>query len=318
MLGLPIIEVALCLIGLFVLLSVIASALQEWWAAWLKLRAKTLREGVKNLLFDEKWTKRVYAHPRIKTLRRAHRGLPSYLASETFAEVVLDLLREDAQAGNPDGLTEALSFEELSATVEKIANPTLKEFLSDVVRSSQEQVAAAKTRLATAFDETMDRASGWYQRHVKSTLLVIGLVLAIVLNVDAIGIVQHLWKEDAIRKQLVAEIEQGEFASDPERSRGQISSFPIGWDISTAPPQLWWIREWSGYEESQVSRPLLLETGSYRTTMFPQTLSGWFTKGLGLLLTGIAVSLGAQFWFDLLSRVMKMRATGEVPKAKGD
>jgi hypothetical protein len=39
----------------------------------------------------------------------------------------------------------------------------------------------------------------------------------------------------------------------------------------------------------------------------------WQNKIIGLLLTVFAVSLGAPFWFDLLSRVTKIRSTGSVP-----
>ena len=37
---------------------------------------------------------------------------------------------------------------------------------------------------------------------------------------------------------------------------------------------------------------------------------GWIAHVLGWLFTAAAVSLGAPFWFDLLSRVAKLRGTG--------
>jgi hypothetical protein len=39
----------------------------------------------------------------------------------------------------------------------------------------------------------------------------------------------------------------------------------------------------------------------------------WLTKILGLLLTALLVSLGAPFWFDLLSRAANLRQTGDEP-----
>ena len=35
---------------------------------------------------------------------------------------------------------------------------------------------------------------------------------------------------------------------------------------------------------------------------------------LGWLITALAVSLGAPFWFDLLNRLVKLRGTGTKPK----
>ena len=39
----------------------------------------------------------------------------------------------------------------------------------------------------------------------------------------------------------------------------------------------------------------------------------WPGKLLGWLLTAIATSFGAQFWFNLLSEALKLRATGPKP-----
>ena len=39
-------------------------------------------------------------------------------------------------------------------------------------------------------------------------------------------------------------------------------------------------------------------------------VGGWITHALGWLFTAAAVSLGAPFWFDLLSRVARLRGTG--------
>jgi hypothetical protein len=64
---------------------------------------------------------------------------------------------------------------------------------------------------------------------------------------------------------------------------------PIGWHFdSTAPassaPKTAWARIWGGLT----------------------TVAGW-------LLTGLALSLGAPFWFDLLSKFINIRGAGEKP-----
>ena len=45
----------------------------------------------------------------------------------------------------------------------------------------------------------------------------------------------------------------------------------------------------------------------------PDDWRWWLAKALGLLLTGAAVSPGAPFWFDLLSKVARLRASGAPP-----
>ena len=48
---------------------------------------------------------------------------------------------------------------------------------------------------------------------------------------------------------------------------------------------------------------------------FPSTAQGWAWKLMGLLLSALAVSLGAPFWFDTLSKFMNVRTAGKVPSA---
>ena len=54
----------------------------------------------------------------------------------------------------------------------------------------------------------------------------------------------------------------------------------------------------------------------------PQNLLGWgyiaAVKIVGILLTTIAVSLGAPFWFDMLNKLVNLRSTGVKPKKSED
>jgi hypothetical protein len=49
----------------------------------------------------------------------------------------------------------------------------------------------------------MQRASGWYKRYVKVILVIVGLILAYVFNVDSIAIHRILSKDKGAREQLV-------------------------------------------------------------------------------------------------------------------
>jgi hypothetical protein len=47
----------------------------------------------------------------------------------------------------------------------------------------------------------------------------------------------------------------------------------------------------------------------------PSGIGGWFAKVIGLLLTALAISLGAPFWFDVLNKIIVIRSTVK-PKEK--
>ena len=71
----PIIDVTLGLVFFYVVLSLVASAVQEWIASVCALRSKNLRSGVENLIGSD-YAEKVYQHPLIKNLAKKNR-LPS-------------------------------------------------------------------------------------------------------------------------------------------------------------------------------------------------------------------------------------------------
>src|SRR5262249_30984155 len=48
----------------------------------------------------------------------------------------------------------------------------------------------------------------------------------------------------------------------------------------------------------------------------PESWEAWVLKGLGLIITAFAGALGAPFWFDMLGKVMNVRAAGTSPDEK--
>ncbi len=65
----PILDVGLGLIFFYVILSLVASAVQEWIASLLALRSKNLQSGIRNMIGKE-YADKVYAHPLIKNLAK--------------------------------------------------------------------------------------------------------------------------------------------------------------------------------------------------------------------------------------------------------
>ncbi|MEM7538715.1 MAG: hypothetical protein AAF639_41520 [Chloroflexota bacterium] len=99
------VEVAISLFFIYLLLSLICSAVNEWLSGILQLRAKTLREGIQNLLNDptsEALAKDFYDHPLITGLsrQRGQQSLPSYITSGTFVRVLLDITGAQGKTDN--------------------------------------------------------------------------------------------------------------------------------------------------------------------------------------------------------------------------
>ncbi len=61
-------------------------------------------------------------------------------------------------------------------------------FLRSLWQESGADVGTFKVKLEQWFDDTMQRATGWYKRYTQFVLFIIGMVMAVVFNVDTIAI----------------------------------------------------------------------------------------------------------------------------------
>ena len=278
MLDHPIFDVTLGLIFVYVILSLVCSAVQEFVASVAALRSKNLSEGIENLVGSD-LAKAVYDHRLVKSLSRP-KGLPSYISSETFSTVLLEVVAKDRMQKSYSDLT----ADELKEMIEGIPedNP-VRDVLSTLVGTAQGEVDALKTKVAGWFDEGMERISGWYKRRVKYWLVAIAAGVTLATNASTLHIVTVLWQDDALRTAIVA---QAEAVAEEERPEAigdafnEARSLPIGWTGEEAlGDPAWWLR----------------------------SLIGW-------ALTMAAISLGAPFWFDLLGKVAKLRASGGRPE----
>jgi hypothetical protein len=164
---------------------------------------------------------------------------------------------------------------------EKVGKP-----LVAMIKVSGGDVAKLQNSLEDWYNSAMDRVSGWYKYHTQKVLLLIGVVLAVFLNADTVRIVKQLSTDSTLRQSIVAAAQS---AKTPDSAGGQ----PIEQQIQKAKEQV-----------SQIENlgiPLGWPKG-FLSAVTPEVILGW-------LLTAIAVSLGAPFWFDILNKIMVVRST---------
>ena len=141
----------------------------------------------------------------------------------------------------------------------------------------------------------MARASGAYKRWTKWWLFGIGLLIAIVANASAFHVAERLWADPPTRSAVVSSAGQVAQQTDPSQnipdvahatSRLEELKLPIGWD---APSR----GSWNDLDDYWSWRPYIM-------------LLGW-------IVTGLLVTLGAPFWFNLLTQLASLRSTGAKP-----
>jgi hypothetical protein len=313
------IEVAIGMIFVYLLLSMLCSALGEYIEAKTNTRARFLREGIALLLNETKGggidlAQQLYDHGLIRPLYRDAAKLPSYIPSRTFALALWNMATSVAPAEDSAGSATAVStggvINDLRKIREVIAarvpNPELRTAILTLIDEADGDISRARKNIEDWYDAMMDRVSGWYKRRTAVVMLVLGFVLAAVVNADTIGLANALVRDGALRSSLIAAAGQrlttplpaapdtnltpelrGRNAADSlQQARAAVGSlgFPIGWVAATAD-----------------------NTGDSRR--MPTDAAGWLLKALGILLTGFAISQGSPFWFDLLNRFMVVRST---------
>ncbi len=305
---------------------------------------------------DTKIGDNFYSHPLIKNYGSSKVfPIPSYIAATNFSTVLADVLKSEfdrrineiAQFKYANSLThESMDSikQNLAYTSNLIKIKELLDFygyhyntfgkppdgsvidrdtwyiLDMHLRESSYDFEKFTRRIEGWFDDTMDRVSGWYKRQTQFVLIVIGMTIAIVFNVDTIQITQKLSTDrDATEKLVQMAIEATDrYKDDPrvKHSSGIMEESPSALADSAANYRIY--KEYQDKLEAIVkfSRDTLQKANNIIAL-------GWDEAGreaagkqkgrkfLGWLITAFAISLGAPFWFDLLNKMVKIRGTGK-------
>lgn len=312
--GSAVLDVALGLIFIYLLLSIICTAANEWIAGVSKSRANLLRYSIEQLLGRQPaatpdaspppgeardFLGQFYQHPLMKGMMREHRH-PAYISARVFAKVVMDLVTPHKKG--------QLAFADFERGVQNMPEGDVRTALLALVEDADADIEGVRRAIEGWFEDKMDRASGWYKRRTQIWTLAVAVCLTAASNADTLRMIRRLWTNPEMRAAFVEEskaraqqplpsvsveypdpenpdnpvvTELGNAAAVSERQRALLGQV-LGWqsDAPDEPENIWW---------------------------------RWLQRLLGWLLTVLAVSLGAPFWFDLLNKFVHIRTAGKSP-----
>lgn len=228
-----------------------------------------------------------------------------------------------------------------------VYNPELRQTIDSLILQAETYVKRgesilelARTNAENWFNDTMDRASGWYKRNAQKWAFGLGLGLALIFNVDTVQIATELWRQPLLRQSLVAaaedfqlpetDLSSGEEVANAQDAIRQLRStftglnIPIGWTfeplgVDTYDPVYdrctLFPRAESFQEDGKDVFGLAINGQCKVWSNAPQ---GWglVTKLIGILVTGLATVQGAPFWFQILQKIINIRSTGTKPEEK--
>jgi len=188
-------------------------------------------------------------------------------------------------------------------------------------------------------DAEWARLSGLYRQSLRKWLVVFGVVVAVVLNIDSIGLTRDLWRNPEGRAALVAEADSllsdsaagagGGTAGAPESTLRKLrdaceletakEADATGQGPDQIAAQLARVRSCmtdtidSLTRLRVVDRALVVSPTAWRDEWDPtfstrgERWGDWWLHLAGVALTAVALGLGSSFWFDLLKRLTGFR-----------
>ncbi len=321
MFGSPILDVVAGMVFIYLLLSIICTAANEIIASLFSLRGHNLAKGIANLLADKRikgLDELFYDHPLIKSLYRGKRK-PSYIPDHTFALALLDGIASFEVKRKGEN-----AISQIREAVSKLEDDSeLKRTLSIFLNQAGDDFAKLQTSIETWFNDSMTRAAGWYKRKSQFITIILAVLLVGATNADTLTIVKKLYNDPVLRAVVVAQAQV--FA---EQQPGVEAANP---ETKPEPSPLGSSGDQGGLAPSEPTTPVAgnaNETFMQTFAIFQQLglplgwestpkKEEWVNKLIGLLLTALAISLGAPFWFDILDKITKIRSTGVTPEATG-
>ena len=340
MLGSVILESAIGTLFVILLVSVACTAINELIARLTDLRARHLRDGIGRMLADDKeLSKLFYKHPLIKEISQTSAFVWFRLDSVPIVKNIVAVIRNSMSKLGESGFNASFNAGKAILSVKGGFWAGLKQILTGLVKSEPwaklpahipSEVFSAvildldhhlKTRIETKtqftsqalkgrlqdadsieawFDQMMSQVGGWYTRSMQSMSWMIALVLAFALNADMVTVAQEMYRQPALRAAVTdtaVKYVQDKPADDPDAEKRLLAvkeqlnklQIPLGWKVQAV-------------DMAGVLREVMAQLD--------------VMKVLRLLLSSALFTLGAPFWFDLLSKLVNLRSYGQTQKEK--
>lgn len=257
---------------------------------------------------------------------------PAYISEKTFADILLHVL-----SGYSNGEIKLWDIKDKIQNDDFLKragmNEGLQTILLQFINQTNGSLDEFRSKLENWFTETQKRVTGWYKKQATYILFVIGFIISCAMNADTIKMARTLSINKAARDKMVSfalekvndsSILKHHVKLDTTLSlkdiynkvdsvyAADVSSvnkvMGVGWDTALINKKLC---DTGCINKKINSCPILLKSVNITKQVFSKS-----ALLLGILLTSLAISLGAPFWFDLLNRFINLRVAGKKPEEK--
>jgi hypothetical protein len=190
----------------------------------------------------------------------------------------------------------------------------LKAQLQTILHAANNDVTQFQTGVERWFDGQMTRLSGIYKSRVRVVLVVIGIVVSVGgfglgMRSDALRLVSDLQHDSNLRTLVVGAANQ---AASTDLAKGCDTSAPATPNVAACQ-----LKGVSGLKSIDLSIHDAVPTPRASLGQRLGFLLPWrnWKAALGVLITAIAISFGASFWYTALKRLVGLRGGSQTAPA---
>ena len=322
--SIPLVATAISIIICWALFAILCSLLHEAVAQIKAERGRFMKKYLLQQLQDfpngVNWASLIYQHGTIDLLSRAPNKPTNDITSSLFAETLVDVVGKVhlVQMNLAPGQNR---YQQPSLYNFKAATELLKP--SDVVSFFKQAMTSAELNApdgnGTIYEsevyknliqniekwycEFQERLTLWYKKKTRQRLFLLGFLLGLLLNIDSIQLFNIFNKDTTARNQVMSFYQQ--HADDLNRVANRVTvNVPVD---STTQSLDSLLRQTKAYatQMDSLSKAAALPVGVQYSVLRSQnrpSVGLALLKILGALISGLAASFGAPFWFDLLRK----------------
>jgi hypothetical protein len=265
---------------------------------------------------------------------------------------VAEVVASHSDAQTPWATADTELFTAIRAGLSSITVDGARRVLLKAANKGQKDLETFRTEIESAFDDTMERASGWYKRKTQIVVALIAIVVTVALNVSTVKVATRLWNDEAVRTGVTTAATNAVAPASASQTNGSTSASGGGQSVAIAqagssaastqtpaekkaaaaaqqtannaagdcapvssapgaPPKdpakcAQQKADAAGAALSKVKQlglPIGWDKANKPSKVDVGLISGW-------ILTILALSLGAPFWFDVLNKFVRLRASG--------
>jgi hypothetical protein len=352
MFNLGALDLVIGLFFIYFVLSVVCTSIVEGIAQMKNLRSVHLNQWISDT-FTNVLGAKILNHKLIKGLTQESRDA-DYIPAQVFSTVILDLVHDafqDSRQKPEENRVNTYDFDRVEAALSSPTNPLpqdINRFLLQALEESKNaggSLMLIKKRLEGWYEEAMQRIIGTYKKRTRFITWIAAVLVTLCTNADTVALSKYLKSNPEVTRNLVEAAQQTTKDSllfkkylqlDASIQRAlqndstntdavkKLERDSLRKEIAETITAFRKAREFNNTLYSSLYTTGLPLGWEHGIPPYKDNLDGskeaWFYikwglgKLVGLLITALALTLGAPFWFDTINKLVNIRSSGNKPE----